>query len=49
MADQLNNKVLHNLYSSPDVIRVMKSKKMGGTCSAYGRDEKSIHILTQKI
>jgi hypothetical protein len=37
---RLHNEELHNLYSSPDIIRVINSRvEIGGTCSTHGRDE----------
>jgi hypothetical protein len=36
---RLHNEELCALYSSQDIIRVIKKKKeMGGTCSTYGRE-----------
>ena len=32
----LNNEELNDLYSSPNIIRVIEKNKMGGACSAYG-------------
>jgi hypothetical protein len=32
---KLHNEELHNLYSSPDIIRETKRKKMGGICSTH--------------
>jgi len=38
---KLHNEELHNLYSSPNVIRVIKLRWWDGwTCSTHGRDEK---------
>ena len=36
---KLHNEELNDLYS-PNIVRVIKS--IGGTCSAYGREEKRI-------
>jgi hypothetical protein len=34
---------LHNLYSSPNIIRMIKSRRMKGrACSKHGRKEKCI-------
>jgi hypothetical protein len=30
---KLHNEELHNLYSSPNIIRTIKTRKMGGACS----------------
>jgi hypothetical protein len=32
---RLLNEELHNLYTSPNIIRVIKSRKMGGVCSTH--------------
>jgi hypothetical protein len=37
-----HNEELHNLYSSPDIIRQVKANEVGGACSTHGRGEKSI-------
>jgi hypothetical protein len=34
---KLHNEELHNLYSSPDVIRQVKANEVGGACSTHGR------------
>jgi hypothetical protein len=41
---KLHNRELHNLYSSPNIIRMMKSRKMrlGRACSTNGGDEECI-------
>jgi hypothetical protein len=41
---KLHNEELHNLYSSPDIIRQVKVKanKVGGACVTHGRGEKSV-------
>jgi hypothetical protein len=40
---RLHMEELHNLYASPYIIRVIKSRKvMGGTCSTHGRRENFI-------
>jgi len=36
----LHNEELHNLYASPNIIRVIKSKKKSGACSTYVSEEK---------
>jgi len=34
---KLRNEELNDLYSSPNIVRVIKSRRMrGGACSAYG-------------
>jgi hypothetical protein len=40
---KLHNEELHNLYSSPDIIRQVKSRqKVGGACGTHGRGEKCV-------
>jgi hypothetical protein len=39
---KLHNKELHNLYSSPDIIRQVKANDVGGACGTHGRGEKSV-------
>jgi hypothetical protein len=42
---KLRNEKLHNLYSSPNIIRMVKLWKMSemsGACSANGGDEKRV-------
>jgi hypothetical protein len=34
---KLYNEELHNLYSLPDTIRMIKEDEMGRACSAHGR------------
>jgi hypothetical protein len=38
---------LHNLYYSQNII-VIKSRRMGRTCSTFGRGEKFIQIFIRK-
>jgi hypothetical protein len=50
---KLHNEDLHNLYSSPDIIRQMKSRGMGwdgmGRASGtHGRGEKSVQGFGEK-
>jgi len=33
---KLHNEELNDLYSSPNIVRVIKSGRMGGTCSTHG-------------
>jgi hypothetical protein len=37
---RLHNEELHNLYDSPNVIRLINSRRMGGACIMHGRNEK---------
>jgi len=41
---KLHNEELNDLYCSPNIVRVMKSRRMrwGGTCSTYGEEERRI-------
>jgi hypothetical protein len=39
---KLHNEELHNLYSSPDIIRQVKANKVGGACGMHRRGEKSV-------
>jgi hypothetical protein len=44
MADwrKLHNGELHNLYSSPNIIKMIKEDEMGRACSTNGGDEECI-------
>jgi hypothetical protein len=42
---RLYNEELHNLYISPNIVRVMKSREMGRAGSLHGRDEKCIQYF----
>jgi hypothetical protein len=35
---KLHNDKLHDLYSSPNIAGVIKSRMIGGVCSSYGGD-----------
>jgi hypothetical protein len=47
---KLHNEELHNLYSSPDIIRQVevKANEVGGARSTHGRGEKSVQGLVGK-
>jgi hypothetical protein len=47
---KLHNEELHNLYSPPNIIRMIKIKEdqMDGACGAHGGDEKCVQILGWK-
>jgi hypothetical protein len=49
---KLPNEELHNLYSSPKIIRQIKSRSMreggGGTCATPGTGEKSVRGFSGK-
>jgi hypothetical protein len=38
---KLHNEEVHDLYSSPNIIRIMKAM-MGGTCSTNGGEEERV-------
>jgi hypothetical protein len=37
---RLHNDDTYDLYSSRNIIRVIKKNEMGGVCSTYGREER---------
>jgi hypothetical protein len=41
---KLHNEELHNLYSSPDIVRQIKVKEneVGGTCGTLGKGHKTV-------
>jgi hypothetical protein len=40
---KLHNDELHNLYSSPNIVRMIKSRRMrGGTCGTHGGGVRSL-------
>jgi hypothetical protein len=46
---KLHNEELHNLYSSPNIIRPIKSRRtMWGACGTRGRGEKSVQSFGWK-
>jgi hypothetical protein len=47
---KLHNEELHNLYSSPDVIRQsqVKPNEVSGACGTHGRGEKSVQSFGGK-
>ena len=36
MEKELHNEELNDLYCSPNIVRVLKSRRRGGSCSTYG-------------
>jgi hypothetical protein len=44
---KLDNEELHNLYCSPSIIRIIKSR-MGGACSMSGMKRNAYRILVGK-
>jgi hypothetical protein len=46
---RLHNGELHNLYSSPDIIRQIKTmSEVGGACGTQGREEKRVKCFAGK-
>jgi hypothetical protein len=47
---KLHTEELHDLYSSPSVIRIIKSKRMrwGGACGTDGREEERVYVIGRK-
>jgi hypothetical protein len=47
----MHNEELHGLYSLPNIIRVIKARRMrwAGACSAHGEDEKLVHNCSWKV
>jgi hypothetical protein len=39
---KMHNEELHNLYSSPHIIRQVEANEVDGACSMHGRGEKSV-------
>ena len=39
---KLHNEELTDLYCSPNIVRVIKSREVGGACSTYGGEESRI-------
>ena len=37
---KLHNEERSDLYSLPNIVRVVKSRRMGGACGAYGGGER---------
>ena len=48
-SNRLHNKKIYGLYFSPNIIRVMKSRRqMGRTCSTYEGQESSIQGFSEE-
>jgi hypothetical protein len=47
---RLHNEELNDLYSSPNIVRVIKTEKneMGGACSTYGGKERCIRDFSRE-
>ena len=43
---KLHNEELNDLYSSPNIVRVIKSRRM--RCSAYGGEQRCIHGFNEE-
>jgi hypothetical protein len=39
---KLHNEGLNDLYSPPNIVRVIKSRREGGACNAYGEGERRV-------
>jgi hypothetical protein len=39
---KLHNEELHNLYSSPSIIRIVEEDEVGETCGTNGREEERV-------
>ena len=42
---KLHNEELNDLYSSPNIVRVIKSLRMGGACSTYEEEGRRIRLF----
>jgi hypothetical protein len=42
---RLHNEELHNFYSSPNIIRMIKSRRMRWACSTNGEDEECMYYI----
>jgi hypothetical protein len=45
---KMHNEELHNLYSSPNIIRMVMEDEMGRTCSTNGEKRNAYRILVGK-
>jgi hypothetical protein len=46
---KLHSEELHNLYSSPSIIRIIKSEdEVGGTCGTNGEEEERVEVIGRK-
>jgi hypothetical protein len=45
---RLHNEELHKLYSSPNIIRMIKSRRMGRACSTNGEKRNAYRVLVGK-
>jgi hypothetical protein len=42
---KLHNEKLHNLYSSPSIIRIIKSRRI---CGTNGGEEEHVYVIGRK-
>jgi hypothetical protein len=42
---KLHNEELHNLYFSPSIIRMIKSRRMSWTGHVAGRERREMHVV----
>jgi hypothetical protein len=47
--EELHNEKLHNLYSSPNIIRMRQGDDMGRACSTDGEKMTAYRILVGKL
>jgi hypothetical protein len=46
---KLHNEELHDVYSSPSIIRIIKSRRMRcDSCSTNGREEEHVQVIGGK-
>jgi hypothetical protein len=46
---KLHNEELHNLYFSPNIVRIIKSRRMTGrTCSTNRGEEEYIQVFSEE-
>jgi hypothetical protein len=45
---KLHSEELHNLYSSPDIIRQVKANEVGRACGTHGRGQKIVQGFGEK-
>jgi hypothetical protein len=46
--EKQHNEEMHNLYSSPSIIRIMKSTRIRLVCSSNGAEEDLIQVIVGK-
>ena len=42
---KLHNDKLNDLYYSPNIVEVIKLRRIGGPCSSYGGEERRIQVF----